>query len=340
MRSRFTRRGVGVHHLDLEARDRLHDLALHGHAAERVDDEPSDCVGVLFMLADVEVGADDFAHLVEVGAPVGVEDAVAGMGDEGLLVVVLVLDVADDHLEDVLQRDEPVGPAVFVDDERHLDMARLHALHELGRVHGRRHEEDLPEKAEIGDRMREIDTPEIERRAHRRVGFALGVAEAERGAGDMADDVADVDHAEGIVEPLAVDGHAGMAGLLEAGHQLGQRGGGRDALDLGPGNHDVLDAHVVELEDVGQEQPLVGRETGGLRLGTGQRLGDLLAQRMGDARPQEGDERVQKTRLGDFRRAPGPATSRLCGGLRRVGLVAVLVAVGGHAHVVHPGSLL
>ncbi len=57
------------------------------------------------------------------------------MGHQRFLVVVLVLDVADHHLEDVLERDETVGAAVFVDHQRHLDVARLHPLHQLGGVH-------------------------------------------------------------------------------------------------------------------------------------------------------------------------------------------------------------
>ncbi len=61
MRSRFTRRGSAVHDLDLEALHDFHHLARRGHAAERVDDEPADRVGVLLVLAGVEVGADDLA---------------------------------------------------------------------------------------------------------------------------------------------------------------------------------------------------------------------------------------------------------------------------------------
>ena len=61
-----------------------------------------------------------------------------------LVEVVLVLDLADDDLDQILERDEPVGAAIFVDDQRHLRAARLHALQERARRHRGRHEEHRP----------------------------------------------------------------------------------------------------------------------------------------------------------------------------------------------------
>ena len=53
-------------------------------------------------------------------------------------LVVLVLDVADDRLDHVLDRNEPVGAAVFVDHQRHMGARRLHAEQEIERGHRRR----------------------------------------------------------------------------------------------------------------------------------------------------------------------------------------------------------
>ena len=55
--------------------------------------------------------------------------------------VMLVLDVADDHLDDVLDRHEAVGAAIFVDDERQMGARRLHADQEIERRHRARHEQ-------------------------------------------------------------------------------------------------------------------------------------------------------------------------------------------------------
>ncbi len=52
-----------------------------------------------------------------------------------------VVDLADDCLDDVLDRYEPIGAAILVDDERHLDVAGLHLGKKIGRRHRRRHEQ-------------------------------------------------------------------------------------------------------------------------------------------------------------------------------------------------------
>ena len=84
----------------------------------------------------------DLGDLVDLGLAVDHEDAVAGLGDQRLvLVVMLVLDIADHHLDDVFQRDQPVGAAIFVDDQRHLRARRLHARHQVGGQHRGRHEQ-------------------------------------------------------------------------------------------------------------------------------------------------------------------------------------------------------
>ncbi len=59
----------------------------------------------------------------------------------------LVLDIADDHFDDVLDRGEAVGAAVFVDDERHMCACRLHFHEQVERRHRRRREEDGPQDA-------------------------------------------------------------------------------------------------------------------------------------------------------------------------------------------------
>jgi hypothetical protein len=48
-------------------------------------------------------------------------------------VVVLVLDVAHHHLDEVLDRDEAVRAAVFVDHQRHVGAGRLHAHEQVDR---------------------------------------------------------------------------------------------------------------------------------------------------------------------------------------------------------------
>ncbi|MNI27114.1 hypothetical protein D3C73_808380 [compost metagenome] len=69
----------------------------------------------------------------------------------------LVLDIADDHFDDILMGDETVGSAIFVDDESHLRAGSLHAAQQIGRQHGRRHEEQFSHEPGFGNRLLEID---------------------------------------------------------------------------------------------------------------------------------------------------------------------------------------
>ena len=154
---------VGVEHMELEARNGMDDLAAGRHPAERVEDHAADRVDRFAMLAGAKRIADHLGHFVDLGLAVDHEHAIAGVGDQRLvLIVMLVLDIADHHLDDVLQRDQPVGAAIFVDDQRHLRARRLHARHQVGSQHRRRHEQHGPGQAELADRLGEIDIGEVE----------------------------------------------------------------------------------------------------------------------------------------------------------------------------------
>ena len=50
----------------------------------------------------------------------------------GVLDVVLVDDLADELLDEVLERDQPGGAAVLVDDDRHVELLGLHLAQQLG----------------------------------------------------------------------------------------------------------------------------------------------------------------------------------------------------------------
>ena len=94
----------------------------------------------------VEVDAQNLGHFVETRASVGDEGVVFRRDDHpGGCVVVLVLDVADDHFDEILDRDEPVGAAILVDDERHMGARRLHPHQKVDCGHRAGHEEDGPQ---------------------------------------------------------------------------------------------------------------------------------------------------------------------------------------------------
>jgi hypothetical protein len=59
--------------------------------------------------------------------------------------VVLVADLADDLLDQILQRHQPGRPAVFIDDDGHVDPARLQVGQQIIGFFRLRHEQRRPQ---------------------------------------------------------------------------------------------------------------------------------------------------------------------------------------------------
>ena len=130
---------VGAQDAEAEAADRRRLAALR-QPAERLQHEAAD--GVELVVG--ERRAELRVEVVDLGLRLDAETAV-GLGDDvvlALVEVVFVLDVADDLLEHVLDRDEARHAAVLVDDDRDVvavgaEVAQQHveALR-LGHEHG------------------------------------------------------------------------------------------------------------------------------------------------------------------------------------------------------------
>ena len=168
----------------------------------------------------------------------------------------LVADLADDGLDDVLDGHETVGATVFVDDQRHLDVGGLHLLQQVGSRHGGRHEQQRADEAGGFERHRQVGAAEIDGPVGRQV---VG-AGRRTVTGDVADQILDVDHADGIVQRLAVDRHARMAGILEGAQQIDERDRHLDGGDVGARHHDVGDARFAQAQNVADEPTFLGRE--------------------------------------------------------------------------------
>ena len=96
--------------------------------AEQVEDQAADGVP----LGVGELRAELVAHLVDRRSSRDAQCAVCQVFDDGRLDVVLVGDLADDLLEQVLERDQPGRAAVLVDDDGHVELLGLHLAQELG----------------------------------------------------------------------------------------------------------------------------------------------------------------------------------------------------------------
>ena len=154
---------IGVEHFEFEVAGAGDDFAADRHAAGGGGQQAADRVDVLGVGERREIDAERLGDVLEARARFDDEGAVAGGGDlRPVGLVVLVLDVADDRLDHVLDRDEAVGAAVFVDHQRHMRVRGLHLHQQVERRHRRRREQHRAQDArrrqrrvhaEFGDRL-------------------------------------------------------------------------------------------------------------------------------------------------------------------------------------------
>ncbi len=137
--------------------------------------------------------------------------------------VVLVLDLADDLLEDVLQGHDALHRAVLVDHERHVLVLRPELREQRGEILRLRHEVGLAEEILDHD---VVDAPLVERR----------------------EQVADVEDSDDLVDGLAVGGIPRVRRRDHGGKALPRRECDRDRHHLGAMNHHVVNFLVGELE--------------------------------------------------------------------------------------------
>ena len=174
-------------------------------------------------------------------------------------LVVLVLDVADDHLDQVLDRDQAVGAAVFVDHQRHVDAGRLH-LHQ--QIDGR-HRAAARTAPAAGSWRRRASSS---RSTWPRLGGGSPLAPAAGAAGFGAR--GDDSRGSPGCGPCpsgrrgSRDRPAGANGRPSRNRleQFGERRCSADRDDVGARHHDVVDADAAEAEHVLEHRPLLRRE--------------------------------------------------------------------------------
>src|SRR4051794_24059522 len=194
-----------------------HRLALDGDVAELLQHQPADRLVLALGRPKWCLGVD----LVD-PQQAGHLPAVAHLDDVGGGVVVLVADVADDLLDQVLDRDHARGTAVFVDDQRGLQPVRPDLRHHRVAVEGGRH------------------------RGHQvHQGGQLGV----RAVGPRyLEDLFDVDDADGLVEVALDDRESGVARLHGLVDQVCDGVVGLQRLDLRAGRHQLLGGAGAESQ--------------------------------------------------------------------------------------------
>src|SRR5262249_18587756 len=122
---------IGVEDFEFERPGPWHELAAHGHAADPRRHISGEGVHFLGDVAHIEF-TDDCRDVLEARAGVGEKRAV-GLAHHAWrhVLVVFVRDLADDLLDDVLDRYDPVGAALFIPPQAHMDARRLPLGHQL-----------------------------------------------------------------------------------------------------------------------------------------------------------------------------------------------------------------
>ena len=142
---------IGVDHLELDARGMADHLAARGHPAGEVEHETAERVDVLALFRR-QHRADARLEVLDRGACVGDQRAVRPLDHVDLLDVVLVLDIAHDLLDHVLDGDETVDTAELVHHHRHVHARKTHLQQQIEHAHGGRDEQHLADDVAQAER--------------------------------------------------------------------------------------------------------------------------------------------------------------------------------------------
>ena len=231
-----------------------------GESAESLD----------ILLDGSQPGIDRLGDVFEFGSRIGVPDPTVELDEKARqLLVMLVLDLADDLLDDVFDRQQAFGAAEFVDNDGEVDALSPHSGEQIEHTHRFRNVKRRPDQ--IPNFLR-------------RVGGRLLDHE----------NVLDVNHADDGVEAVFVDRKPAVTRLGKGGDETLERHGDRYGDDVGARDGDVPRGLFAEVEDVPEHLALDVREIadpGDFSLAIFDRLLDLVAKgRLAILAEQEGSQ--------------------------------------------------
>jgi hypothetical protein len=257
---------VRAQHLENEAVDRDRLAALR-QPPEPADDEAADRIEILVGEARVEMVVEvrDLGHRLHAVAPAAVEQDVV----LGLVEVVLVLDVADDLLDHVLDRDEPCHAAILVHDDRDVVAVGAEFLQQHVEALGLRHEDHGAQHLAHVERIFRVEPQQV-----------LGEEDA--------------DH---VVAVVLEDGKPGVRLLDHPRDELPGALGHIDHVHLRARDHHVADLRLGDLQHALDHRERLGVEEPPLEGGMQQR--DELLAVLGLAQQHRGKP-LEEARLGRF----------------------------------------
>ena len=228
----------------------------------RLENAPGDEEGESAQRVDLVLGRgqsriDCFREILKLDPRIGFPDAVVEQQQQAVGgLVMFVLDVADDFLDHILDRDKAFGSAEFVDDDGEVDLAATHPREQFEHAHRFGHEQWGADQAGDG-------------------AVASGI--------EIGDEhVLDVDHADDRIETIFEHGKAAVARLGEGADEIVEADRGRHRDNVAAGDRDFAGGAVAEVEQVAQHLAFVRAEVTADRffaLGVVDRFLDLVAQR-------------------------------------------------------------
>ena len=138
-----------------------------------------------------------------------------------------VFNLAGDFLDNILDRNQTFGAVIFVKNDRQMGAGCAHFCQQIEYAHGFRNEARLPEKW----------------------GYIVRMFSA---FGDNCEDILDMDHADNIVEILAIDRNAAMAVFGKNIDKVAKRGAFLDSDHVGPGNGYIVNPVLAEMQHIAQ----------------------------------------------------------------------------------------
>ena len=163
-------------------------------------------------------------HLLDVDLGVDHHGALVDHAQLAFLVVVFVIDLADDLLDHILQGHQAAHPAELVDNDGQVDLLQLELAQQLG---------DRLGFGDEGDRVEELAQVEVGLRA----------------AGADAQQVLGMEDADDVIRVAFVDGDAGVAFLVDQPDQVRHRGVRGGADHLRRRGHDLRGLGAAEIKD-------------------------------------------------------------------------------------------
>ena len=118
-----------------------HELAANRYAARQHRNEPAQRIDIAGILGAGEYRTDAGLEFLHRQAGVDDQGAVGiGLQPRRRGGLVLFLDLADDLLDQILDGDQPVDAAIFVDHQRHVDAPLAHLQKQVEHPHAGRDE--------------------------------------------------------------------------------------------------------------------------------------------------------------------------------------------------------